>query len=469
MNCSQNDFRSTHVPARFLCTLILAVLFWQANDRASAGPPAGTPSAGYRFLTEKPYLPPDFDDAVFEELWRVWPEPLRTQAERSTETERRRLTFARYGLTPRPDDTSGKPLQYVVKDGQWSMNCFACHGGMVDGETYPGAPNTQYALELLTADVRSTKLRMSKPMGHMDVGSLFMPLGKTRGTTNAVMFGVALLAYRDQDLQILPKKLPPRMVHHDMDAPPWWHFHRKKNLYIDGFAPKGHRPLMQFMLVEQNGPEDFNRWQHDFKDVFAYISSLRPPTYHGPVDRPLAAKGQRVFQANCAECHGTYGPNSHYPERMIPIDDIGTDRVRWQALSTRHRQRYAESWFHQGTEEVQIAPEGYVAPPLDGVWASAPYLHNGSIPTLWHLLHPEARPRVWKRKETQDGFGMDRKRMGLSVVELDEIPPAARLDGARRIEYFDTQQFGKSSAGHDYPDALSEDEKRAVLEYLKTL
>jgi len=148
---------------------------------------------------------------------------------------------------------------------------------------------------------------------------------------------------------------------------------------------------------------------------------------------------------------------------------VGTDRVRRKALSEHHRQRYAESWFHEGAEEVQVAPDGYVAPPLDGVWASAPYLHNGSVPTLWHLLHPDSRPRVWQRKETKEGIGMDRERMGISIVELDEVPPAARQDSARRLEYFDTQQFGKSSAGHDYPAALSEDDKRAVLEYLKTL
>ena len=75
------------------------------------------------------------------------------------------------------------------------------------------------------------------------------------------MFGVALLANRHDDLRLKSLRIPPKMVHHDMDAPPWWHFRLKHHLYIDGFAPKGHRALMQFILVEQNGPDAFRSWE----------------------------------------------------------------------------------------------------------------------------------------------------------------------------------------------------------------
>ena len=65
-------------------------------------------------------------------------------------------------------------------------------------------------------------------------------------------------------------------------------------IYIDGFAEKGHRGLMQFMLVPQNGPENFRRWEEDFRDVYAYISSLEPPTYPYAIDEQLAARGRAV-------------------------------------------------------------------------------------------------------------------------------------------------------------------------------
>jgi mono/diheme cytochrome c family protein len=299
----------------------------------------------------------------------------------------------------------------------------------------------------------------------MDFGSVFVPLGSTNGTTNAVMFGVVLMAYRDANLVLHKDRPAPKMVHHDMDAPPWWHFQRKKMLYIDGFAEKGHRGLMQFMLVPQNGPQNFRAWEDDFRDVLAYITSLEPPKYPYPIDEKLALAGRAAFQRVCADCHGTYGADRRYPERRVPIDEVGTDRVRLDALSPAHRDAYGQSWFADFGKKANVSnPDGYVAPPLDGVWASAPYFHNGSVPTLWDVLHPSERPIVWTRKDD----ALDADRVGLQIEKYDELPADAN-EGWQRRQYFDTRRFGKSAAGHDFPDALSEHERRAVLEYLKTL
>jgi mono/diheme cytochrome c family protein len=433
-------------------------------------PPERSASAerGYRLLTEKAYIPQaDFDQETFDNVWRVWPEPLRSQAEKSTPQQRRKMAFSRYGLTTRPGDTSGKPLQYVVdKQGNWTMNCFACHGGKIEGKVVPGLPNSHYALQTLTEEIRETKVRMRKKLTRMDYGSLVIPLGKTNGTTNAVMFGVVLLAYRDNELNLHTGRPMPEMVHHDMDAPAWWHFRRKKQIYIDGFAEKSYRPLMQFMLVKENGPEKFKRdWTDDFRDVFAYLESLEPPKNPHPINRDLAAKGKIAFEAACARCHGTYGEGGEYPEVNVPLEEIGTDPVRYKALSPEARAHYGETWFGRyGKSNTIDAPPGYVAPPLDGVWASAPYLHNGSIPTLWHLLHPDQRPKVWRRSEN----GYDARRVGLEVEEFAAMPDDAGSLKQQRT-YFDTARFGMSNSGHTFPDDLDEAEKRAVLEYLKTL
>src|SRR5258708_5231809 len=96
-----------------------ATLF--AGDPRSSLAPA---ERGYRFLVAKPYRPPDFDQETFDATWKPWPEPLRSEAAKATPAERRQMAFARYGLTPRPDDPA-KPLQYVVDEqGNWTMNCF---------------------------------------------------------------------------------------------------------------------------------------------------------------------------------------------------------------------------------------------------------------------------------------------------------------------------------------------------------
>ncbi|MFO1065469.1 MAG: c-type cytochrome [Pirellulales bacterium] len=414
---------------------------------------------GYRFLTEKSYLPADLDDDVRQELEKRFLES--HVGAGSPEVLRH------YGLTVRPSDLLDRPLQYVVDEQRrWVMNCFACHGGTVYGQTYPGAPNSEYQLQTLTEDVRAAKLRLGKPLGHMDLGSMFMPLGNTVGTTNAVMFGVALMNYRDEDLNVHTLRSAPRMVHHDMDPPAWWLFHRKRRIYIDGFAEKGARGLMQFMLVRENGPDKFREWEPDFEDVYAFIESLRPPKYPFAIDAPLAERGRVVFEANCSRCHGSYGAESRYPEKLIDIDEIGTDRVRLDSLTPSHRSGYGRSWFaYYGKQETWSDPAGYMAPPLDGVWASAPYLHNGSIPTLWHVLHPESRPKVWHRKDV----ACDQLKVGFQIDSFDELPSEAMKNNQVRRNYFDTTQFGKSNVGHDFAEVLTEDERAAVLEYLKTL
>jgi mono/diheme cytochrome c family protein len=423
---------------------------------------------GYEKLTESAFLPSDFDQETFDQVWISWPEPLRSEAEKASPERRREMAFERYGLTTRPGDDLGKPLQYVVgKEGRWTMNCFSCHGGSVYGKPTPGAPNNRFALQTMTEEIRSTKFRIGKTFSRMDVGAMVIPLGTTHGTTNAVVFGMGLMHSRDEQLNLVNR--PPVMfTHHDMDAPPWWHFHKRPYLYIDGFAQKGHRGLMQFMLVPENGPDFFQNHESDFRDVYAYLSSLRAPKYEGKVDAELAEQGRALFNQTCAQCHGTYGSVETYPNRRIPLAEIGTDPVRLEALSVKGRELYSRSWFANAgqadEQETVVDPDGYVAPPLDGVWASAPYFHNGSVPTLWGVLNPTTRPTVWRR--TMEA--MDEKKVGLTVESVPKIP-LTQPDKAVRRTYFDTQRFGKSNAGHDYPDQLSEGEKRAVLEYLKTL
>ena len=116
-------------------------------------------------------------------------------------------------------------------------------------------------------------------------------------------------------------------------------------------------------------------------------------------------------------------------------------------------------------QQTIVDPDGYVAPPLDGVWASPPYFHNGSVPTLWHVLHPSTATgglaaELPKASITsRSGFRLRSSR------RCHWRNPMSRI----RRSYFDTRRFGKSNAGHNFPDQLSDEEKTAVLEYLKTL
>src|SRR4051812_21555915 len=178
---------------KLIVVVFLTIAACASGRAADSAPRPSQAERGYALLVDKPYLPADFDQETFDAVWKQWPEPLRSQAEKASPDERRKMAFERYGLTPRPDDPS-KPLQYVVDaQGNWTMNCFACHGGTIpDGKgdspkasVWPGAPNSHFALQTLTEETRLIKPELQKPLSRMDLGSVFVPLGSTNGTTNA--------------------------------------------------------------------------------------------------------------------------------------------------------------------------------------------------------------------------------------------------------------------------------------------
>ena len=197
------------------------------------------------------------------------------------------------------------------------------------------------------------------------------------------------------------------------------------------------------------------RQPSSLRRVLEYLSDLKPPNYPFAVDSTLAAAGAMTYAATCAQCHDANGSRANSP---IPIAEIGTDRSRldaWTAGSAQAFNAFGEGhdWKFSSSRE---ASSGYVAPPLDGVWLSAPYLHNGSVPTLTDLLEPPAnRPtRFWRGYDVYD-----QARVGF----VSDGPDARRLG-----TLFDVTQPGNGNGGHTYGTTLSAEQKRALVEYLKS-
>lgn len=417
---------------------------------------------GLRLLRTLPYGKADIQVAHFDELWRYWPDPKRQQAENATSAERRQMALEHYGMVADPEDPMLPPLGVVDdQQGGWVMNCLSCHQGTVDGKVVWGVGNNRFAFQTLINDVVKLMQNTKRPVNPL---MKFMDLGKSNGTTNAQIFSVLLSSLRDRDLNRLALPRPVKYQNHDLDAPPLWNVRHKRNLYIDGYIPKTHRVIMQFTLTPANEGREIIEREDGFRDILTWIESLEAPAFPVPIDLSLAAEGEAAFNKVCADCHGTYGANRSFPELRIPIDEIQTDPIRLTGIPLEHRQFMRESWFgNYGELDIVEQPNGYVAPPLDGVWASAPYLHNGSVPTLWHLMNPSERPSVWRIRSS----GYDWNRVGLDIETMDEIPQVIVND--ERRTYFDTSLIGKSARGHDFPDELNANEKLAVIEYLKTL
>jgi mono/diheme cytochrome c family protein len=194
-----------------------------------------------------------------------------------------------------------------------------------------------------------------------------------------------------------------------------------------------------------------------------WLLDLAPPPYPFPVDSALAARGQALYGEYCASCHGASGQDFQGAKvgHVTPIAEIGTDRARLDSytydLAVNQATLYA-GYPHRFQHFRKT--HGYANMPLDGIWLRAPYLHNGSVPTLRDLLEPAAtRPAQFYRGNDL----YDPQRLGF-VANLAE-------EGGRRYFLFDTELPGNGNQGHEgpaYGTALPAADKDAIVEYLKT-
>jgi mono/diheme cytochrome c family protein len=203
-----------------------------------------------------------------------------------------------------------------------------------------------------------------------------------------------------------------------------------------------------------------------------FASRYVPPSFPGRIDVARAARGEALYEAGCASCHGRHasGPAPRalawFPNRLVPQAEMGTDSARWAMVDTAFLGALNRTSFARYATPARTG--GYVAPILSGVWATAPYLHNGSVPTLWALFSPAARPVAFpvgghRLDYTDVGIALDVDAGGVASYPGDHVPWSTP-------ELYDTRKPGLSNRGHErYTAALSDDEKRDLIEYLKLL
>jgi cytochrome c553 len=297
------------------------------------------------------------------------------------------------------------------------------------------------------------------------------------------------------------------------------------------------------------------------------LESIKSPSYPFPINTASAEQGAVLFHTlnlfadpananvpkpaggngSCAGCHGAYSPNfvndptylsspalEGVGAHIVTLNVIGTDRNRSDQLSGIFADVWNVSWWSYleglpgfvepgDTTPAQSAVSdnlnndrplgvcnwtpgvvGYQAPPLYGVWASAPYFHNGSVPTVEQVLKSADRPAVWQRQTVTlsgvTGFdtslsAIDTTRLGWNHTALTCDPasaskftncnpvrdqatifetftgtaPAAQASTTAQRLIYNTKISGNSNSGHTFTDVLTDAQRLAIIEYLKTL
>lgn len=357
------------------------------------------------------------------------------------------------------------------------INCFGCHSGVLEGEVVIGLgdafsdftePNVA-TFELAARAVEtkfgedSPEYEAFEPLLLGAQATADYAIAPSGGLNPAFMLEEAAAAHRrpgDLSWSRTPLYDKPTSPI-SSDVPPWWNVKKKNALYYNGMGRGDFaRMLMQISLVGLTDLAQAEAIDAQMPDALAFLESLEPPVYTGTINDDLASDGQAVFEANCTHCHGTYSsdPSAEtYPNLLVSVDTVGTDPAYADhPMSNELTPWYNRSWFSEDGAS-RIAPfRGYIAPPLDGIWASAPYFHNGSVPDLVGVITPSERPDVWSRTGAYD-----HERMGL----------AWQVEPIEDYEFFsyDTSLDGYGNGGHTFAADLSEPDKQALLEYLKTL
>jgi len=470
--------------------------------------------------------------------------------------------------------------------GKLNVTCSICHGGGVGKPSDGPGLGAMYGTNSLSdITLMFTDLATLKPQ---QAALAIVSQNKVRGTgniTNFQLFGMLVLSdyltHPGPFASYLSIQTQPSTG--TEDPPVYWNVGHRPAKFFDGAMVMDAKrielsfhfpntPMHQDMAADQ-------KWITDNQqDSDAWIMSLRAPAWPekvlGGIDTALAGQGAILFHSknlwadnlhnpvprpeggngSCASCHGAYSPRFvHDPayldtpllegiaSNITPIEIIGTDRRRLDGNSQMVANAARDNWFaySDGQKNAAGVPLcgdqndpalrgdrklGYLAPPLYGVWATAPYFHNGAVPSLWEVLKPSDRKRIWRRtsrtaRADQAGkvvmgydydlaTGYDKVRMGWKYEALtcgssggtpyldcapgdaggvtlqDVLSPVygnggllwnlANLPvvGSQQIEQrkiYNTYMYSQGNAGHEFTSVLTDQERLAILEYLKTL
>ncbi|MCB0342237.1 MAG: hypothetical protein H6626_04785 [Pseudobdellovibrionaceae bacterium] len=426
----------------------------------------------------------------------------------------------------KPSYRMGITLREIGSDTAFTVSCAGCHAEKLFGRPILGL-TTRFprANEFFVAGTK-TLTQASSFMFRMATGATdgeieMFERSKYRsqfiGSRKPQVLGldtslaqVALsVAHRNPDEYLTfseeyatnPRSEPLAEVPADSKPAVWWNVKYKNRYLSDGSVVSGNPVFTNFLWNEIGRGADLyelESWLGENEEIVeelttAVFSAEAPkftdffPVEHFDLDR--VQRGERIYVRRCSKCHGEYekgyhqpGSESgsleeqlttvqvHYLERT-PVKNVGTDPLRWQGMRSLLALNQLAISSKHGT--VIKAQKGYVPPPLVGIWARWPYMHNNSMPSLCAVLtRSEERPKAyWPGPANDPGTDFDKECNGYPLAE--NVPAHWKQ---RSEAFYDTARAGMSSIGHDEnifikngKEILSTQDKRDLILYMQTL
>ena len=287
----------------------------------------------------------------------------------------------------------------------------------------------------------------------------------------------------------------------DTKPAPWWTLRYKNRFLLDG-SMKGDPVLGQFIFNEIGRGADLvhlqswiDRNREAFRQMSGAIMAMQPPRWTDffpaqSINLNQARRGETIFNARCASCHGRYEKawNSCEAQQLSPTEmlattrvvplpestavNVGTDPSRAAIMQHLIPQLTRLDIFQKNGFEFEAHPGAYVPPPLVGIWARWPYFHNNSVPNLDELLKPAAERVGYYYVGPADNLARDYDAQAVGFPVAAKTPAAWRVPG----RLFDSRRPGLANTGHDEgifatggKSDLTPQDKAALIEFLKTL
>lgn len=369
------------------------------------------------------------------------------------------------------------------------LGCTGCHSGKAAGIVIPGLGNKtidsyQIGKDLLSIQrfwgigqrdenykyVHSKAVNFAKVISDEKLANLVR--GVVSDSTIKTFF------YKDQGLDY-----PKDMGRAQVKVPHLWGVaqKRKAGIFNDGsLSGEGYGWIFGAELFASDSGDHLRavlpkiKWLTD-----QVLGKLLPPKYPFQLNETKVKKGEVLFNQSCIKCHGDHhrdleGFPMYDAPKVIAKEKVGTDEEKLRAISEEFIGLVKTSSLGDiltfNEDNVQ---KGYFAPKLWGIWSRFPYLHNGSVPTLYHMMMPaDQRPIAFSMEAAGDAHRYDQVMGGLTLLSKYQIKRAIvkAKRGSRDIYY--TKREGLSNQGHyfgKYFDNFTHDDRMNIVEYLKSL